>query len=463
MSPHVVIVGCGPTGMNAAVEAERRGCKVTLIDEGSRPGGQIFRQSSIGSELRIGLPAELKRKAELLHRFDAVAERIDYRVNHTAYAAFAGPELHISSGQSSAILKPDVVLLATGVCERAIPFPGWTLPGVVYAGGAQALLKTQGIRIGERVVVAGAGPLPLAVAAQLSMAGARVVSVALLHPLRSILSHPYALWAGRKVVQEGWQYVNILRRNGVKILSRHVPLRADGEDHIDSIQLSQHDGTGRAVAGTEIRIGCDVLAINYGFTVHSELAAMAGTDLQYRAERGGWLPVVDRYCRTSVPGILAAGDGAGLRGAWVAQAEGRIAGAVAAGCYDQSKLSRIELELADSFRQRKIHESFQNAVQESLHLPAGVWSWADEGTIVCRCECVSKKRIEMAVEDGHTSLNGIKRNTRAGMGWCGGRMCLQNVAACAGLRSLPLDYQPVTPRPLARPVALAALREQQPL
>ena len=460
MSLKIAIVGCGPAGMNAAIEAVRRGCSVTVIDEGARAGGQIFRQSTVGFETGVGLPAELQRKTTLLSSFSTIVDRIDYLKNHTAYALFEGPELHVSSDETSQILKPDVVVLAAGVCERGIPFPGWTLPGVVYAGGAQALLKMQGVKIGQRVVIAGAGPLPIVVAAQLVKAGVGVVKVALLHPWWSMLFKPYALWAGRTIVQEGWQYLNVLRQHNVEVLSRYVPLRAIGQDHIESIQLIAHDGTGKAVPGTEQRIECDALGINYGFTVNSELAAMAGVSMQYHTQRGGWVPVVDRYCRSSLPGILVAGDGAGLRGAWVAQAEGRIAGAMAACYYDERKKNHLERELFACFRERQRHESFQQAVQESLHLPSGVWSWADDDTIVCRCESVNKKRIDRAIAEGHTSMNGIKRNTRVGMGWCGGRMCMQNVAAYIGSGRIPVDFEPMTPRPLARPVSLRALKDQ---
>lgn len=460
MTLHVVIVGAGPAGMAAAIEARRRGSAVTLVDEVARPGGQIFRQSAIESELRVGLSGELKRKTDLLRRFSEISSEVDYRTNHTAYALFKGPELHISDDNSSEVLKPDVVILATGVCERAVPFPGWTLPGVVSVGGAQALLKSQGIKIGERVVIAGSGPLPIAVAAQLSKVGVHVVAVAMLHPMRSLLVHLYALWAGRQVVAEGLQYLSILRHHDVLMLSRYVPLRADGDDHIDSVQIAQHDGTGRPVPGTEQRIGCDVLALNYGFTVNSELAAMAGADMEYKPEQGGWIPITDQFCRTSCPGVLVVGDSAGLRGAWVAQAEGRIAGAVASHYYDDEALSKLDQELLRSFRERSRHESFQRAIQQYLRLPTGVWGWADEQTVVCRCECVTHKQIQQAIEDGHTSLNAIKRNTRAGMGWCGGRMCMQNVAAYANAGKPPTDLRPVTPRPVARPISLQALRSQ---
>ena len=458
---HVAIVGAGPAGMSAAVEAQRRGARVTLIDEAPKPGGQIFRQSATNQKLIVGLPGELKRKTELLLRFDAIRDRIDYRCKHTAYALFEGPELHISDDNTSEVLRPDVVVIASGVCERAIPFPGWTLPGVVYAGAAQALLKSQGLRFGERIVIAGAGPLPVAVAAQLVRAGARVVAVAMLYPLRGMLLQPWALWMGRSVVKEGWQYLNTLRHNKVELLSAMVPVRADGCRHIESVQLARHDGTGRHLAGTERRIGCDVLALNYGFTVNSELANMAGVRFEYNPGRGGWVPVTDHLCRTSVAGVMVAGDGAGLRGARVAECEGRIAGAAAACYFNDTGTDQLEQELEKEFRQRRQHGVFQRAVQQTLYLPRGVWEWADNDTVVCRCECISLHRIRQAVAQGHTSMNGIKRNTRAGMGWCGGRMCMQNVAAIATAGRAPGDLPPMTPRPLARPVTLRSLQNQR--
>jgi bacterioferritin-associated ferredoxin len=330
---------------------------------------------------------------------------------------------------------------------------------VIYAGGAQVLLKSHGVKVGERVVVAGAGPLPIVVAAQLARAGVRVVAVATLQPVTPVLLQPLSLWAGRRVIAEGWQYLNLLRHNNVEFISRCVPVRADGDRHIDSVLLTRHDGTGRPVAGTERRISCDTLAINYGFTANSELALMAGAAYGYDPGRGGWLPVTDRFCRTSVDGVLVAGDGAGLRGSWVAEAEGRIAGATAACFYD--KTVSLDQEMQKYLRQRAQQDRFQRIVQQLLQLPQGVWGWAEDDTLVCRCECVTRARIQHAVSQGHTTMNAIKRNTRAGMGWCGGRMCMQNVAAYASGGRPDPDLAPMTPRPLARPVSLQSLSRQE--
>ena len=138
---------------------------------------------------------------------------------------------------------------------------------------------------------------------------------------------------------------------------------------------------------------------------------------------------------------------------------GETRGATAACYYD--KTVSLEQDMQRELRQRAQQDRFQRIVQQLLHLPQGVWGWAEDDTPVCRCECVTRARIQQAVSQGHTTMNGIKRNTRAGMGWCGGRMCMQNVAAyAAGGRPDP-DLAPMTPRPLARPVSLQSLSRQE--
>jgi NADPH-dependent 2,4-dienoyl-CoA reductase/sulfur reductase-like enzyme/bacterioferritin-associated ferredoxin len=446
----------------AACEAHRRGAHVILVDEALRPGGQIYRQPSpLLGPASIGLVAERQRKRTILDTFASIADDIDYRPNTTAYAIYPGPEVHIADGERSEAVRPNGLILATGVSERTVPFPGWTLPGVLYAGGAQALLKAQHIRAGDNVVVAGTGPLPVAIAAQLVEAGARVHSLALLHPMRRMLRRPLSLWAGRAVVREGLEYLKILKRAGVNLLEQWMPLRAEGKERLESVKLVRHDGNGRPALRSERHIECDLLAINFGFTANSELVRMAGAELAYDPERGGWLPLVDRFCRTSVARIFAAGDGAGLGGAWAAVAEGRIAGAAAIQAAQNNPLASLNNELATDFLELDRHTKFQLAVRETLRLPPAVWSWADADTIVCRCEGIRIHRLQQAIADGHVTLDAIKRHTRAGMGWCGGRTCLPAVATLVADGCPPASTKPMTPRPLARPVSIAALAQHQ--
>lgn len=452
--PTIAIVGAGPAGLAASVAAVEGGCSVVLIDEAGMPGGQIYRQAQPPLQVApVGTPQEIERKRALLADFERVRSKVDYRRCTTAHSLYPGPELQIAEEKFSERLKPDAVILATGVSERAIPLPGWTLPGVYYAGGAQALLKAQGVTPGKRIVVAGVGALPLAVGAQLSKAGVEVAAVALLHPLSGMARDLVGLWAGRSIVREGLQYKRWLREARVPVLQGWAPVRVEGSQRAEAVVLAPVDSEGRHNEGRARRFEVDAVAFNFGFTANSELARMAGAESTYDPVIGGWLPKRDSQGRTSVPEVYVAGDGAGLRGALVAAAEGRIVGAAAA----SALTGQPTPDLRDAEKVRKDNERFQAALRRTLPLPKGVWEWAKQDTVVCRCECVTRGRIENAVLEGHSSLDGLKRNTRVGMGWCGGRTCLQSAAAYVHGGQVGAGLEPMRARPVARPVKLGAL------
>ncbi|MGE8942031.1 FAD-dependent oxidoreductase [Leptospira interrogans] len=459
MQRSVVVVGAGPAGIMAATEAATRGCRVTLVDEASLPGGQIYRQAApalTGGDYAD--PAESARKRALLGRFSAVLPQIDYRPATSVYAVFGNGEVHISEGGTTEVLNSDAVVLATGVRELAIPFPGWTIPGVMFAGGAQAILKAQRVIPGRNIVVAGCGPLPIVVAAQLVRAGGTVAALAPLKPMIAALRHPAALWHGRSIVLEGLRYMWSVRR--VPRLMGHVPVRAIGRERLEGVVLARVDDNGSAIAGTEREISCDLLAVNYGFVANSELAAMTGVRMRHDPLRGGWLPIADEFGRTSVSRIFVAGDAAGLRGALNAENEGIIVGAAAAEAR-ATGAPAMTPTLAGAILNRRRSQLFQEAVGPLLQVSDGLWNIVTDETVVCRCENVSLGAIRATLSGGHTTPNAIKRNVRAGMGWCGGRSCLRSVAALAKLHAGVEPAAMMTPRPMNRPVTFAAIARQK--
>jgi thioredoxin reductase/bacterioferritin-associated ferredoxin len=457
----VAVVGAGPAGLSAAIEAARSGAQVTLLDEAARPGGQIYRQAhpslGDGEYAEVG---ERARKHALFARFQEVASGIDYRSDANVYGLFANGELHFAQDDRSEVLRPDAIVLATGVREMAIPFPGWTTPGVMLAGGAQAILKSQRVLPGRQVVIAGCGPLPVVVAAQLIRAGGEVRALAGLRPLREMTRDPLALWHGRTIVQEGFRYTQTVARAGVESLTGFVPIRAIGEERLEAVVLARADREGCVVAGTEREIGCDLLGVNYGFAANSELAAMAGASMRFDAERGGWVPVTDAFGRTSVSNVFVAGDGAGVRGALVAEAEGQIVGAAAAARPYDIGTETMRTSLTEVLRRRVRHQAFQSAVRMTLRLPPKLWQITTDDTVVCRCENVTLRDIRTALAAGHSSINAVKRNVRSGMGWCGGRTCLRAVAALTELYAGVPPAAMMTPRPMVRPVTFGAVAAQ---
>lgn len=459
MRRSIVVVGAGPAGMAAAIEAATRGCDVTVLDESARPGGQIYRQADSrleGSEFAVR--TELARKKALLHRFDEAVRQMDYRPRTVAYAAFRNGEIHVTVGDRTEALTPDAVILATGMRERAVAFPGWTLPGVMFAGGAQAFLKSQRVAPGKTAVVAGCGPLPIVVASQLTRAGVKVAALASLRSTRAMLRDPSGLWHGRDIVSEGLRYEWTLLRARVPRWTGFVPVRALGSDCLEAVRFARVDKRGQVVSGTVREVACDLLAINYGFVANAELAAMAGARMRHDPDAGLWLPETDEQGRTSLPWLYAAGDMAGLRGALIAESEGTIVGAAAA---LGPRTEAASGALSEALASRRRYGAFQRAVRETLRVPSTLWRATTDDTVVCRCENVRFSEIRGALDGGHQSLNAIKRNTRAGMGWCGGRMCLHSVAALAELHAGIAPANMMTPRPLARPVAFAALAQQK--
>jgi NADPH-dependent 2,4-dienoyl-CoA reductase/sulfur reductase-like enzyme len=453
-SPDVLVIGAGPAGLAAAIEASHQGARVMLVDEGARPGGQIFRQSPPGIKAPLVATAgETVRRRRLLARYDAARGAIDERFGTAVTAIYDGLKLLIADDASSRLITPKAVVLATGLSELTIPFPGWTLPGVVTAGALQTLLKADAIRAGHRIALAGTGPLLLAVAAQLVKAGADVRAVALLNSPWTALRDPLALWGARAVVRDGLSYLATLRRARVPVLTGWGPLAAEGGTTVERLALAPHDGDGRLDAERRKLFEVDTVGVNFGFTANAELARMAGVPVQFDARRGGWIPEREDDGATQVRGLYVAGDGAGLGGALAAEHDGRIAGAAAAAAFAGHPAKG---SLAVAYRARARYWRFQAAIAPQFALPPAVWQWATDDTVICRCEGVRRARIARAIADGHLTLNAIKRNSRAGMGLCGGRVCLRSVLALSGHAADPAAG-PMTARPGSEPVTLAAL------
>ena len=452
----VVVVGAGPAGITAAVEASRAGARVLLIDEGPAVGGQIYRQ--LASELRAGSGAN-GSGAESAPLFASLAASgVEVWNDAEVWGIFPDRVLAIHRGGRSLRVQAGALVLATGAYDRPVAFPGWTLPGVVTAGGTTALIKSQRIIPGRRVVLAGTGPLLLAAAAALVRGGAEIAGIAVAASRTAflgLLRRPAALGKALEVL-------NTLK--SVPMWYSHGIVRADGRDGVERAVVAQWDASWRPVQGTERVIECDTLVIGYGLMASSELAQLAGCEVAYHAGRGGWVPVSvpDRCMATSVPGVFVAGDGAGVAGAEAGRLQGALAGLGAARhagkLSDGDASARAKAPLRDLGKMA----AFRGAL-EHIHTPEpGLFDLAADDTIVCRCEEVTAGDVRQAVSDGARLATEVRAATRCGMGLCQGRLCMPTVAGLIErYASTPAaSAGRLTARPPVRPLPVTALADE---
>ena len=386
MSNHtwdIVVVGGGPAGMAAAVSAAAGGSSVLLVDDNPALGGQIWRGEESNPSLRAA-----RKWSEGVKR-SAIEVLRGFRI-------FDQPRPGILLAESSDAMREIVysrLILCTGARERFLPFPGWTLPNVMGAGGLQALVKS-GLPVrGRKVVVAGTGPLLLPVAAYLKRHGAKVQLIAeqasrgeIARFAKALARHP------GKLTQALGIFGNVA---GIPYRLGCWPIEAKGDDRLRSVVLQQ--GVKR------FEVPCDYLACGFHLVPNIELAMLIGCETHNGAV------VVNESQQTSVPNIYCAGEPTGIGGVDLAIAEGQIAGIAAAG--DQHKADRLHPA-------RARHRQFAAVLDNTFALRPELKKLSREDTLVCRCEDVRFDRLAQC-----RSWREAKLYTRCGMGPCQGRVC----------------------------------------
>ena len=466
---HVVVIGGGPAGLSAALAAADAGARVTLLEAGSQLGGQFWRH----------LPEERdQRGQERLHHGWATFQRMQARIRESdAIAVVAetsvwaiasrrsdavGAEGLVveavtgpidAAGRSTLSLQPDALVIATGAHDRTLPFPGWELPGVYTGGAAQAIAKSERIALGQRVVVAGAGPFLLPVAASLTQVGARVLLVAeaarVPRLMRGWLPRPWQLARVPHKLAELVQYVGGQVAHRIPYRIGRAVIRAEGDGRVERVVLAEVDAQWRPVPGTERVVECDAVCVTHGFTPRLEAAIAAGCALD--EDR---FVVIDEGCRTSVPDVYAAGEITGIGGVDLALAEGAVAGHCAAGG-DAS-----DAAVGRAQRARAVFSGFADRIEAAHGIQPGWQEWVTDETIVCRCEEVTAGELRRkASATGSASLRSQKLSTRAALGICQGRICgrsaEQLIAASVGAEHLDAGW--VDRRPIHTPIRLGEL------
>lgn len=423
LSTDVAVVGAGPAGIAAAVSAAEAGAAVVVIDAVAAPGGQIWRHRD-----RSTLPA---RARQWLARFDDCGARALLGATVVDAHRERGVKLDVEQGTSALRVVARRLIIATGARERFLPFPGWTLPGVVGIGGAQALLKSGASFADRRVAIAGTGPLLVAVADALAGAGATLVLVAEQARRRAVVGAALGLAMRPALAVQAARHRLAFARARYRVGTWVT--HAEGE----GVGVGEGEGEGRlrAVRVTNGRatwsVPCDVLCTGYGLVPGTELARLLGCRVE------GGAVAVDDWQETSIADIFCAGETAGIGGVDVALTEGVIAGLSAAG---------RRVVVSDSTRRaRDRMRRATTRLDRAFALRPELLRLAEPDTIVCRCEDVRSSAV-----DPHWSPRQARLYARVGMGPCQGRICGTALETLYG-------WLPEPPRPPLEPMLISTL------
>ena len=310
----LIVVGAGPSGLSAAIEAAKKGLEVVVFDENEKPGGQLFKQihKFFGSKEHRAKVRGFVIGQQLLD--EAAKEGVTVVLNATVIGLYQDKEIVVKTGEKIEHYKADAVVIATGAAENMVTFPGWTLPGVIGAGAAQTMMNLHGVKPGNKVLMLGSGNVGLVVSFQLLQCGCEVVALVDAAPRVG----GYGVHAAK------------VARTGVPFYLSHTIVKAEGDECVTGVTIAEIDEKFSFIPGTEKHFDVDTICLAVGLSPMSQLLKMAGAKMEDNPKRGGQVPICDEYGRTSIPGVFVAGDVSGIEEASSAMIEGRMAGIVAA-------------------------------------------------------------------------------------------------------------------------------------
>ncbi|MFC4273602.1 FAD-dependent oxidoreductase [Achromobacter aloeverae] len=472
-SYELLVVGAGPAGVSAAIEAATRGARVLLVEQRPHPGGAIHRAAYDGGPSAVPMPARHKKHWAALQRDMA---GLSDRIRLLTSAVFLGIDgdgvCMIDSRAAGRVMlvRPRAVIFAMGATERAPHVPGWELPGVVTAGGLQVQLKESGQAPRGRILVAGNGPLPLALGAQLAAMGNAPVAVLEAAALfRNLWTSPGAvagLAAGPRQLLEAAGYFRRLRAARVPYLTGTAvtavaPAEAVDGAHVGgSLRVWTRDRCGK---GRDYDV--DLLVLHGGLACNDRGIPAGDMHGIVIARAGDCNQVLGADAALTEGRRVAAGVMSRLAG------QGAAAGSVASGAQAAASAGEAPGGAAALF-QKSIWRLFEPAStststststsgpEPAPSPPAATTPDAmppAPDAVICRCEGVTRRAL---AKKDLRSAREIRLVGRVGMGLCQGRYCAHaaGMAAGAGTERITLaDIDGAIPRWPLRPVSVTAL------
>lgn len=454
-STDVLIIGAGAAGLSAAALISSVGVNVVVLDENALPGGQYYRQSRLAGSL----PAKIVGPSQDAGRALIDQVNLEYARIYTdtlVWGVEGNNTVLYAQGGRSGRISSKAIILATGAHERVIPFPGWTLPGVMTAGAAQTLLKAQGLLPGKRIVIAGTGPFLFPVSTQLAAAGARLEAVCELSrdrlwPLR--VDQPYR---HLRIYREALGYLAKMRRLGLHVSMGTGVVEALGDVALREVTIADFDEAHNEVPSTRRTVAADTLLTSFGFVPNVQVARLLGCDMGWDPVQKTWFVEANARLQTSRQGTYVAGEIVGIGGHRVARSEGHFAAGSALEDLGYKLDSGAVAARRQAWRTRSAGRQFASHMLESFVLKPGIFNLAKPDTIVCRCESVPRKEIDYHAHLWEGAQRPVKQCTRAGMGRCQGRICGFAVSQLVRQHSACPDNAPApdTARMPVKPLAL---------
>ncbi len=412
----IAVIGAGPAGMSAAITAAEAGASVVVLDDKARAGGQIYRnvdQSPLADPTPLG-PDYMKGRT-LVEAYERCSAQKLQRA--TVWHVGESGEVLFSRDEETCSLSARELILTSGAMERPFPIPGWHLQGVMSAGSAQVMLKSDGM-VRDDAVFAGTGPLLYLIVAQYLRMGVRVRALVDTTPRSAYLDaatrFPGAL-AGAGMIAKGLGLMNEIRGSGIPVYRFAGNLRVEGDDCVRGLRFSS--------GGKEHSISTDHVFLHQGVIPNLNMTRSLGLEHHWCEQQLCWKPSLRRWGQSSVDSISVAGDGSGIVGAEGAELTGRLA------ARNQlcrlgyiSEAERDRQSAGDRWRLQRLN-LFRGFI-DRLYRPLDQHRIPEQPeTVVCRCEEQTVAQLQAGFEKGAVGPDELKGLTRCGMGPCQGRQC----------------------------------------
>ncbi len=421
----VCIVGAGPAGINAAAYLSEFGLSSLVVDEASKPGGAVYRGPAreyvTAGHLDVALKNEMKTLSDLHRRH---ASRVTILSDTRVVGVLDRRKYLMAHNDEEGLfaVRYQYLIISTGCYERTLPFPGWTLPGVATLGGMQSQVKNNLVKPEGPVVLVGTGPLLPVAAKQLHLAGVRVVGIFECGTKRAFAKQLPAIFKNFSIFRDGFDYLRFLKKAKIEVRYGWGLVKAQGNGSLEEVVLAPIGSDGKPNLRKSRTIAVSGLGVGFGFVSRSRVADLLGMEM-VRSESEGRSPKVDRWRKSSIENVYAAGDVAGINGAKVAALEGKLAAlgilkelglVVDAEAYKLAETLNAECTKYKAVRKvfKEISKNRTNYLSDGRH-----------DTLVCACENVTLGEIDSAIERGIHDIKNLKMATRVSMGDCQGMRC----------------------------------------